>query len=202
MRWLGVVLMVLAGAAAAQDDVVPDPAIPKMTVAREEGLAAWERIFAVASHPRCTNCHVGDQGQPMWAGLGFGEVAVHGMNIRADESRIGAESVPCRTCHVTSAAPNAVPHAPPHIDDAWRLPPVELEWLNKTSAEICAQLRDPQTNDGHDIASLMDHLRTSAFVNWGFEPGAGRAAPQGSGETMARDVGLWGDAGTPCVGDP
>tara|TARA_R110002049_G_scaffold23781_6_gene84690 strand:+ start:79614 stop:80159 length:546 start_codon:yes stop_codon:yes gene_type:complete len=181
----------MASPLAAQDTQVP----------RAEGLAAWDRIFEVASHPRCTNCHVGNSGVPMWQALGYGAERVHGMNVRADDSRIGAQSVPCRTCHVTSAAPNTVPHAPPHIDDAWRLPPVELAWLGKTSAEVCAQMRDPETNDGNTIEELVEHLRSSAFVSWGFTPGAGRSAPEGTVVTVAADVALWGAAGTPCSSD-
>ena len=174
-------------------------AAQETTVTHEEGLAAWDRIFAVTSHPRCTNCHVGDQGVPMWEGLAGVAGAKHGMNVQADESRIGAESVPCRTCHVTSAAQNTVPHAPPHIDEAWRLPPIELEWLGKTSAEVCAQMRNPETNDGNTIAELADHIQTSAFVNWGFQPGADRSTPPGTAQDMARDVAVWGAAGTPCA---
>jgi hypothetical protein len=193
MKYLTLCAALLAAPAAAQET-------PREAT-REEGLAAWERIFTVTSHPRCTNCHVGDSGQPMWDGLGYKPNAVHGMNVQAGESRIGAESITCDACHVTSAAANTVPHAPPHIDDAWRLPPVELEWLGKTSAEVCAQLRNPDTNDGHDIASLVDHLRNSAFVNWGFTPGAGRSVPEGSLDALIHDVTLWGAAGTPCVAD-
>lgn len=184
-------LLVLASPVASQD----------LTATTEEGLAAWDRVFAVASHPRCTNCHVGDQDAPMWEGLSYGQDRVHGMNVLADESRIGAESVPCRTCHVTSASANTIPHAPPHIDEAWRLPPVELDWLDKTSAEICAQMRDPETNDDNTIAELMEHIETSEFVNWGFVPGAGRSVPPGSAAIMAQDVAVWGAAGSPCVGD-
>lgn len=168
------------------------------TVTREEGLAAWDRIYAVASHPRCTNCHVGDQEAPMWEGLGFGTGVPHGMGVKADESRIGAESIPCRTCHVTATGRDVASPAAPQIDDAWRLPPVELDWLGESSAAVCAQLRDPETNDGFDIAGLAEHLRSSAFVAWGFEPGAGRSKPVGSFEEMARDVELWGAAGSPC----
>ncbi len=191
MRRLVVALYVLAAPVAAQDTAVT----------REEGLAAWERIFAVASHPRCTNCHVGAQHVPMWEGLGFGARRVHGMAVVADDSRIGAESIPCRTCHVSSARENTAPHAPPHIDDAWRLPPVELEWLDKSSTEICIQMRNPDTNDGNTIAELVEHLENSRFVEWGFTPGAGRSVPPGSVAEIARDVAAWGAAGTPCAGD-
>ena len=181
-------LLVMGSAAVAED----------ITINREEGLAAWERIYAVASHPRCSNCHVGEDGVPMWDGLGYGTGVVHGMNIKGDASRIGAESIPCRTCHITAPSKNAVPHAAPMINDAWRLPPVELAWLGKPSDALCAQLRDPERNDGHDVASLVEHLRASPFVAWGFAPGATRQAAPGSVDSLAQDVMIWGAAGLPC----
>lgn len=165
---------------------------------RDDGLDAWDRIYAVASHPRCTNCHVGAQDAPMWEGLGYKAARKHGMGVQAGESRIGAETIPCRTCHVTSERANTVPHAAPHVLGAWRLPPVELNWLGLESAALCAQLRDPERNDGNDIAGLVDHLQSSPFVAWGFDPGADRSAPPGSVVAMERDVALWGAAGTPC----
>ncbi|MEP4012228.1 MAG: hypothetical protein ABJL92_09435, partial [Sulfitobacter sp.] len=80
MKYLSIcAALMLAAPATAQGD--PN---------RVEGLAAWDRIFTVTSHPRCTNCHVGEEGQPMWQALGYGSEAVHGMNVRAGESRIGA----------------------------------------------------------------------------------------------------------------
>ena len=114
---------------------------------------------------------------------------------------MGAETIPCAACHVTSGAANTRAHAPAHVDDDWRLPPAELAWLGKSSDEVCAQLRNPETNDGHDIASLVDHLKNSAFVQWSFTPGGGRDAPGGSLDALAQDVALWGAAGTPCAGD-
>ena len=190
--WSAAGIVALATAVSAED------AVPTATRSIEEGLAAWGKIYAVASHPRCTNCHVGASGAPMWEGLGYGAARLHGMNIRAGESRIGAETIPCRTCHLTQDSANALPHAPPHILEAWRLPPVELAWLGKSSAEVCAQLKNPETNDDHSIAELADHVTSSPFVAWGFKPGAGRTAPEGSTTTLARQITLWGAAGTPC----
>ncbi len=186
MRALLCALLVAGSGAAAQE------------VSREEGLAAWDRIYAVASHPRCTNCHVGAQQEPMWEGLRYPAGTVHGMGVKADESRIGAESMPCRSCHVTAAGRDLATPQPAQIDDAWRLPPVELDWLGEDSASVCAQLRDPARNDGNDIAGLVTHLETSAFVAWGFAPGAGRSVPPGGVAQIAADVRAWGAAGTPC----
>ncbi|MEP1768715.1 MAG: hypothetical protein ABJJ53_19015 [Sulfitobacter sp.] len=169
--------------------------------AQEAGHAAWGRIYEVISHPRCTNCHVGEDGRPAWAGLNYGAGRLHGMNIVAGESRIGAENIPCRTCHIGAEGPNDVAHAAPQVDDAWRLPPVEMAWRGKTSAQVCAQLRNPDTNDGFELADLVEHVRTSAFVRFGFAPGAGRMPAPGSVAALAQDLQEWGAAGMPCVGD-
>lgn len=162
------------------------------------GVEAWKRVFAVVSHPRCTNCHVGENGRPAWDALGYGTQRLHGMNIVAGESRIGAESIPCRVCHISAEGPNGVPHAAPQVADAWRLPPVALEWRGKASAEICTTLRDPDLNDGLEMPELVEHATASAFVNYGFKPGAGRSAAPGSPEDLARDLAIWAEAGTPC----
>lgn len=161
--------------------------------ARAAALAAWDRVAAVVAHPRCTNCHVKDD-RPGWAGLGYGSGALHGMYIRAGESRIGAESQPCRSCHVTSARPNLRPRAAPQIADAWRLPPPEQGWAGQSAAALCQQLRAVQAQEG----ALADHVARSAFVAWGFDPGGGRSAPPGSPAQLARDLALWSAGGTPC----
>ncbi|MCF7726537.1 hypothetical protein GLP59_09510 [Sulfitobacter sp. M220] len=191
----GIIALACAGSARAQD-----------VQGRAAALAAWDDIHAVVSHPRCTNCHVGTSGLPLWEGLGYGgalgKEVVHGMNVRADDSRIGAESMPCRTCHISAASANSVPHAPPMIADAWRLPPIEMAWKGKTSAEICVQLRDPGRNGAFTPEELSDHVGSSAFVAWGFDPGAGRVAAPGSIPEMQEALAIWVVGGTPCVGDP
>ena len=174
-------------------------ALPFAGHAQDTGEAAWARIFEVASHPRCTNCHVGGDGRPAWDNLGYGPKRLHGMNIVAGESRIGAESIPCRACHIGAAGDNAVPHAAPQVDDAWRLPPTELAWRGKSSAEICAQLRDPDTNDGFSPEELVEHVRTSVFVAYGFTPGAGRDPAPGTLADLTRDFEIWTAAGMPCA---
>ncbi|MEP5728160.1 MAG: hypothetical protein ABJL67_02180 [Sulfitobacter sp.] len=178
--------------------VATSPAAFAQGITREEGLTAWDNIYAVASHPRCTNCHVGPGKEPMWEGLGYGPGRPHGMGVRADDSRIGANSIPCRTCHVTGTQANAAPHAAPQIEIAWHLPPVELSWHGVQSADLCVQFRDPARTGGMGIAELVDHLSSSPFVAWSFAPGGGRSKPQGSTTELAANVELWGQAGSPC----
>jgi hypothetical protein len=117
-------LALAATPALAEVDITPPAAATEA-----EGLEAWARIYEVASHPRCSNCHTGASDRPMWSGPSYGKTRVHGMNIRAGESRIGAEYIPCQTCHTTKSEDwdnaNAMPHTAPRVAMFWQLAPVE-----------------------------------------------------------------------------
>ena len=179
--------------------------IPAGVIAETDdaGLAAWSRIYEVVSHPRCSNCHTGASDRPMWSGPSYGRTRVHGMNIRAGESRIGAETLPCRTCHVTTAEKidNSVPHAAPQVSDAWRLAPVEADWFGRSSAFICAQLRDPERNGDRTVADLADHLEHDVILHWAWAPGGGRVPAPYNLESHIADLIAWGEAGQPCPQD-
>ncbi|TRD15259.1 hypothetical protein [Palleronia caenipelagi] len=180
--------------------LLASPALAQETASREAGLAAWESIAAAASHPRCANCHVeGDQ--PMWSGPSYGTTRPHGMNVYAGESRIGAEYLSCGTCHAyREEGANDAPHMAPQVADTWILPPPEMAWFGRSSAEICVQLSNPDLNGGRDVEALAEHVQESAFVNWGFNPGGGREPAPGSPEEMAELLRQWGAAGMPCPG--
>lgn len=175
---------------------------PPAPVDATAGLAAWERIYAVASSPRCSNCHTDERNVPMWSGPYFGKSRPHGMNIDAGPSRIGVETIPCSTCHMTSTAPNTTPNAPPHAGLPWMLAPVEFHWFGKKSADICAQMRDPERNGGRDGEGLIEHIlhdaQTKAFITWGFNPGGGREPAPGTMQAHLDDMILWTAAGMPC----
>lgn len=189
-------VMVAAESLSAKD------VLPAGSVSQADGLAAWTRIEAVITHPRCANCHVDEGGIPLWTPAGETKTRPHGMNIHAGISRIGAESIACSTCHVTSTLANPPAPAPPHAGIDWQLAPVEFLWIGKTGAEICAQLKDPERNGGRDAAGLLEHLRhdasLSGFIPRAWEPGEGRSTPPGSFEDHVKDVAEWGAAGQPC----
>jgi hypothetical protein len=172
------------------------------SIGKAEGLAAWKRVETVLTHPRCANCHVGPDNIPIWTVTGESKSRPHGMNIHAGDSRIGAETIACSTCHMTSTAPNTLAHAPPHVGLDWQLAPVDFVWYGKSGAEICAQLKDPKRNGGRDAAGLVEHLRHDAEVNgfipWAWQPGGGRETPPGTFEDHVKDVAMWGAAGQPC----
>lgn len=171
------------------------------TVAPEDGLAAWDSIHMVLTHPRCVNCHVGADNLPLW-GTVQAPRRIHGMAINAGESRIGAETISCNACHQTSTRENTVPHAAPQTGMDWRLAPVEFQWTDRSSAEICAQMRDLDRNGGRDEAGLIEHILHDAevigFITWSFEPGAGREPAPGSLQAHLEDMAAWTAAGMPC----
>ncbi len=174
---------------------------PPETATRAEGLAAFDRIYEVASHPRCSNCHVGADNIPMWSGPSYGEARPHGMNVNAGDSRIGAETLPCSTCHAYSERPVDLPHAAPQVAMTWMLPPPDAAWFGKTSAEICGQLRDPDRNGGRDMMALAEHLGHDLILHWAWTPGGGREPAPYSLQQHIDDLLIWGVAGMPCPED-
>lgn len=190
---------VTAGYAAGENTVINPPA--EGSVSRDEGLAAWARIYEVTSHPRCSNCHVGADNRPMWSGPSYGTARPHGMNINAGESRIGAETLLCSTCHVERNGLNDLPHAAPQVAMTWQLAPVEAEWFGKSSTEVCNQLRDPERNGGRDMLALASHLDHDLILHWAWNPGGGREPAPYSLQEHVDDVLAWGVAGFPCETD-
>lgn len=171
------------------------------SVTLEEGLEAWARVYEVASHPRCSNCHVGSDNRPMWSGPSYGKTRPHGMNISAGESRIGAETIICSTCHSESEQGNPRAHEAPRVGMSWRLAPVEAEWFGKSSEEVCSQLRDPERNGGRSFLELAEHLDHDLILHWAWDPGPEREPAPYDLQSHVDDVLTWGVAGMPCPQD-
>jgi len=165
--------------------------------ATETGLQAWAKVHEVFSHPRCANCHVDAGGVPIWSGASYGaKPRAHGMNVQGGASRIGAENgLLCTTCHAHHNA--GLPHGPPgaHV---WLLAPVAMQWWGKTSAEICAQIKDPARNGGRTLAQVAEHVAKDELVGWGWNPGPGREPAPYSAERTAAFIKDWAGQGAPC----
>lgn len=175
---------------------------PAGSISRAEGLENWRKFFAVASHPRCVNCHA--DSRPIWSGPSYGATRPHGMNVQGGESRSGAETVPCSTCHsalaAASPAANRLPHAAPRIAGVWQMAPVEAAWFGRSSRDICEQLKDPARNGDRTIAEVAAHIGHDLVLRWAWAPG-GRREPAPYSLTEIQDALLkWGAAGTPCPG--
>jgi hypothetical protein len=180
-------LAVLAVVALATATPVP---------AQDAGLDAWRKIHEVFSHPRCANCHVGPDHLPVWSGASYGpKPRPHGMNISAGASRKGAETVLCSSCHTHHNS--TVPHGAPGAR-SWELPPVEMQWFGRSSAEICAQIKDPARNGGRTIAKVAEHIEHDALVHWGWAPGPGREPAPYSVTELVDYLKQWDAASAPC----
>lgn len=201
MRKLLLISLLCPSLALAEGTNVDLTPPPEGSVGLEEGLEAWERIYEVASHPRCANCHTGASDRPMWSGPSYGKTRPHGMNIRAGESRIGAEFVLCQTCHSHTEHPQDIAHAAPRVGMTWQLAPVEADWFGRSSQEICAQLRDPEQNGGRTFQELAEHLDHDLILHWAWNPGPGREPAPYNLQEHVHDVLAWGIAGMPCPED-
>ena len=197
--------LLTASAVLAAGDTIEINPLPAGSVSPQDGLAAWDRIYEVTSHPRCSNCHTGPSDRPMWSGPSYGKTRVHGMNIQAGDSRIGAETLLCGTCHTTKdadwAKANTTAHAAPRVAADWQLAPTEANWFGQTSPTICAQLRDPDQNGDRNILELAEHLDHDVILHWAWTPGGNREPAPYSLQEHVNDLLAWGAAGTPCPQD-
>ena len=157
--------------------------------AQDAGTAAWTAIYEVFSHPRCANCHVGPDNVPMWSGSSYGaKPRPHGMNI-------GAESIPCSSCHALQNS--QLPHGPPGAH-GWLLAPVTMQWFGKSSAEICSQIKDPARNGGRKVEDLIHHIGSDTLVGWAWAPGFGRQPAPGTQSQAGALVEAWVKTGAAC----
>ncbi len=165
-------------------------------VDRQRGLAEWEKVNAVFSHPRCANCHVEDE-HPRWSGPHYGGTRFHAFNVQRgdDGSGFGNAGLRCSTCHFETNS--QVLHGPPGAEN-WHLAPAEMVWFGKTSAEICEQIKDPERNGDRSLQEVATHVRDDALVAWGWDPGPGREPAPGSAEETYEAILAWEAAGAPC----
>lgn len=165
-------------------------------LAQDGGLAGWNQIYEVFSHPRCANCHVGPDNVPMWSGPEYGpDARPHGMNVTGGASRKGVEHIACSSCHTQHNT--QLPHGPPGAP-VWLLPPISMQWFGKSSAEICAQIKDPTRNGDRTIADVSKHIERDALVHWGWAPGPGRGPAPQSPARLVEFLKQWDPAGAPC----
>ncbi|MBX3571986.1 MAG: hypothetical protein KF694_06495 [Mesorhizobium sp.] len=182
-------MALLPVAASAQEAAAPaaDPAA---------GLSEWAKVYEVFSHPRCANCHVEDN-RPRWSGAHYGVTRVHAFNVQGgnDGSGFGNPGLHCTTCHFDRNS--SVLHGPPGVA-GWHLAPPEMVWFGKSSAEICAQIKDPERNGNRSLEEVAIHVRDDALVGWGWNPGPGREPAPGSAQATYEALVRWAAAGAPC----
>lgn len=184
---------------AVVQGVAPETDSQRQTEA--EALGLWAKVHEVLSHPRCVNCHVPADNRPRWSGPNYVTAndpqgwRFHGMNIHGGESRIGIESIPCTTCHQAENSDKR--HGPPGAE-VWALAPVEMVWWDRSSSEICEQIKDPTRNGQRTLVEIADHVADDPLVAWGWTPGPGREPAPYSAAEVAAFLTAWSAAGAPC----
>ncbi len=165
---------------------------------REVGLAAWQQIYSVMSHPRCINCHTAgnypQQGDDRHR---------HFFNVVRGPEGKGVPALQCATCHQSSNADSTgVPGA-----EGWHLAPLTMRWQDANdkalpSSAVCRTVTDRSKNGGLDGAGLVKHHQTE-LVKWAWQPGlrndgTARSVPPISYEQFMAATQDWVQAGMPC----
>jgi hypothetical protein len=166
---------------------------------RAEGLAAWQRVYAVLTHPRCINCHTatshpeqGDDRHP------------HLFNVVRGQGGHGVPALTCATCHQRANADSTgVPGAP-----GWQLAPLSMKWQDLNdhilpSSAVCRTVVDRSKNHNLDGAGLLKHHLEEPLVLWVFQPGrsvdgTARATPPLTHDEFVAATRAWVEAGMPC----
>lgn len=163
-----------------------------------EGLAAWQQIYSVMSHPRCINCHTaGDYPQQ------GDDRHSHLFNVVRGPEGKGVAALQCVTCHQSSNADSTgVPGA-----QGWHLAPLSMRWQDANdkilpSSAVCRTVTDRTKNGGLDGAGLVKHHQTE-LVKWAWQPGVRndgtvRSVPPISYEQFMAATRNWVQAGMPC----
>jgi mono/diheme cytochrome c family protein len=165
---------------------------------RTEGLAAWQQVYSVLTHPRCINCHTAtnhpDQGDDRHR---------HVFNVVRGPAGQGVPGLQCATCHQRSNASTGIPGAP-----GWRLAPLSMQWQSAdgrmfSGARVCRSVTNRSTNGHLDGPALLEHHAQAPLVRWAFEPGHlpyGNAftVPPLTHEAFVSATRIWVEAGIPC----
>lgn len=169
------------------------------TASRAQGLAAWEQVYSVLTHPRCINCHTATD----YPQQGDGRQR-HFANVVRGPKGEGVPGLNCASCHQeTNADSTGVPGA-----HNWHLAPPSMAWQDRndqplSSARVCRVLTDRSKNHDMDGPALLKHHAEDKLVGWAWEPGrdisgAQRTLPPLSRPEFSEATRRWVEAGMPC----
>ena len=155
----------------------------------ERSRALFAEASRVLLHPRCVNCHPA------------GDIPHQGMKLETHDPPVvrgpanhGVPGNECTTCHQDrNQELTRVPGAP-----QWHLAPIEMAWVGKSAAQLCAQLQDPQRNGGKTLAQIVEHSAHDELVAWGWSPGHGREPAPGTQAQFGALMAAWAETGAQC----
>jgi hypothetical protein len=170
---------------------------------REAGLAAWEHVYSVPTHPRCVNCHTAtnypQQGDDRHR---------HLFNVVRGPEGQGVPALNCATCHQgANADSTGVPGA-----HNWHLAQLSLKWQSPddrilSSAQVCQSLTNRAKKHNLDGPGILKHHEEEPLVLWAFQPGrhrdgSARSLPPLTHDEFVAATRVWVEAGTPCPQNP
>jgi mono/diheme cytochrome c family protein len=153
---------------------------------------AFLEAYKVFSHPRCVNCHpAGDRP------LQGDRQVIHSMHIVRGTDGLGKNGVWCSACHQDHNLPG--PHMPPG-SPGWQLPDADLPMVfeGRTPRQLCQQLKDAAQNGHRSPEELVEHVRDTPIVIWGWHPGEGRTPAPLSHEEFTELLTEWVEKGQAC----
>src|ERR1041385_417846 len=118
----------------------PDP------TSTAQGIAAWQQIYSVLTHPRCINCHTATN-YPQQGDDRHRHIA---NVVRGPEGK-GVPGLNCASCHQeTNADSTGVPGG-----HDWHLAPLSMRWQDindrvLSSADVCRAVTDRSRNNNLD----------------------------------------------------
>ena len=168
-------------------------------VDKAQGLAAWEQVYSVLTHPRCINCHTATE-YPQQGD----ERRRHVANIVRGPEGKGVAGLNCAGCHQeTNADSTGVPGG-----HNWHLAPLSMRWQDindrpLSSADVCRALIDRSKNHNLDGPGLLKHNEEEPLVKWAWDPGrrpdgTARTLPPLTHDEFVAATRRWVEAGTPC----
>jgi hypothetical protein len=155
----------------------------------QRSIAIFLEAGKVFQHPRCQNCHPGDD-RPRQGDEG----RPHQPTVRHGADGLGAPGLRCPACH-GDANYDAV--GMPGLA-GWHLAPASMGLRRLPLSGICAQLKDPDKNGSRSVDDIVQHVANDPLVVWAWAPGAGRRPAPGTHATFAALIRAWADSGAEC----
>jgi len=76
------------------------------------------------------------------------------------------------------------------------MPPKAMAFQNRTSAQLCNQLKDPTVNGGRGFNGTVHHIASDHLLITSWH--SGRDTPHISHPELVQRFKVWGEAGGPC----
>lgn len=159
----------------------------------QRSIALFVEAGRVFQHPRCQNCHPGDY-RPRQGDEG----RPHQPTVRHGADGLGAPGLRCPACH-GDANYDAV--GMPGLA-GWHLAPASMGLRGLALSDICAQLKEPDTNGSRSLDDIAKHVAADPLVIWAWAPGPGRRPAPGTHADFVALIRAWADTGAECPRAP